>query len=215
MIIPSNMVNTVLCADAYKMLPKIPNGSIDLIFTDPVYDDLEMYTWLACEGSRVLKDDRSLIVWVSNISQYAVKACMEAHLRFIAPLHYVTVAKSQRLIGYNMFVWTSTALWFSKGFRKPLTRIVDTIISHKRPSTRFNWNKNEEAYHQWLVAMTTRDEIVLDPFTGLGPCPRVCTKHGRKFLAFEKDEERAQQATRLVDEASRDLFVYYDERSLF
>lgn len=38
-----------------------------------------------------------------------------------------------------------------------------------------------------VLASSNPGDLVLDPFAGVGTCPVVCKRHGRDFMAFEKD----------------------------
>lgn len=74
----SKIINTVICADCLEMLPQIPDNSIDLIFTDPFYNEKYIYRGtnfidyrddyyeflekVLIELKRVLKDTGSLYI---------------------------------------------------------------------------------------------------------------------------------------------------------
>ena len=53
----------IYTGDARELAKAIPNESIDLIFTDPVYDRIDDYRWLAECGARVLKPNSACFVF--------------------------------------------------------------------------------------------------------------------------------------------------------
>lgn len=197
----------IYTGDARDLAPALPDASVDLIFTDPVYDRLDDYRWLAETAARVLKPEGACLCWCSNIQQYAVQPAMAAHLRFVAPLRQTYVGKPHRLIAYNLFVWTTPCLWFDRGHSYPRQRTIDTIITHGPPKGAHPWNKNPESVMRWLWDFTDTESVVWDPFTGGGTVPVVCKQLGRRYLAFEIDPDTAASARERVRHAQPPLFV--------
>lgn len=60
---PIEYRDQIVTGDARVLAERIPDVSVDLIFTDPVYDRIEDYAWLAETAARVLKPDRAALVW--------------------------------------------------------------------------------------------------------------------------------------------------------
>lgn len=54
--------------------------------------------------------------------------------------------------------------------------------------------KPEKLIERLVLASSSRGDLVLDPFSGVGTCPVVCKKTGRDFLAFELQSEFAELA---------------------
>jgi site-specific DNA-methyltransferase (adenine-specific) len=184
-----DIVNNIHNVDAREFTKNlIPSKSIDFIITDPVYNRYEDYEWLAQEAKRILKPDKSLIAFCSDIQMFECKSVMEKHLRFIKPLYYVVKAKQfSALRGYNIMTWTTPALWFTNGKGWPYNRTLDTIISTGLPDGNYKWNKNLEAYARWINDWTLPNELIFDPFCGSGTVPYLCKQLGRDFIACEID----------------------------
>jgi DNA modification methylase len=49
--------------------------------------------------------------------------------------------------------------------------------------------KPEKLIERLVLASSNSDDLVLDPFAGVGTCPVVCKRHFRRFLAFELNPE--------------------------
>lgn len=205
------MLNQITTGDARVLAELIPDNSVDMIFTDPVYDRIEDYAWLAEQAARVLKPDRACLVWCSSVKQYDVQPAMRQHLDFVLQLTYTKVAKAYKVWGYKTFLWTTPCLWFQKGgdhFHKNHDWLIDTMVDHCNaivststpPTNSYKWHKNPEAYISWLKAFTKPGDLVWDPFTGSGSLPIECKRLGRNFIASELLPEVAEQARARLDQ---------------
>jgi hypothetical protein len=201
---PNSENQGIYTGDARVLAPDIPDESVDLIFTDPVYQNIEDYRWLAETAARVLKPSGSCLAWCSNIDQYVVKPIMERVLVFEAPLTYTVVGKTYLLFSRRLFVWSTPCLWFSRG--QPTNRAMpDTIISTNSTAGGYKWNKNPESISSWVNAFSAN--VVMDFFTGEATVPAVCKMLGRKWLAFEIVPETAEKARERVRTTQAPLFV--------
>lgn len=205
--------NGIYTGDARELAKVIPDESVDLVFCDPIYDRIDDYRWLAETASRVLKMDRACLAWYGGPRLKETIGAMDLALDWVWPLQYTVVAKGRKLIGYNLFVWTTPCLWYRKGAGYPERRIPDTFISHERPSNGHKWNKNISVVTYWMHAFVGQGTIVFDPFTGGGTVPAVCKMLGRRYLAFEIDPDVAQRARDRVRDTQPPLFVAGPEQA--
>lgn len=198
-------MNIIQCGDARELAADIPDESVDMVFTDPVYDRLDDYAWLAETAARVLKPSGACLVWCSSVKQYDVQPVMRRNLNFVLQLTYTKVAKSYKVWGYKTFLWTTPCLWFQKAgdhFHQNHSWLIDTVIDHSNaivststpPGNSYKWHKNPEAYIAWLKAFTKPGDVVWDPFTGSGSLPVECKRLGRSFIASEIQPDIAAQA---------------------
>ena len=174
--------------DARVLAEAIPDESIDLIFTDPVYQNVDDYQWMAKTAARVLKPDSACLVWCSKPLAARCQIVMEqAGLGYVYTFSYVVTAKQYRLNYYHLFLWTTPCLWMQKGRSIPRVWLPDTFVSSAAPSAGHKWNKNLGVIIRWLDAFCEPGGVVLDPFTGSGSVPVVAKMLGRQYLAFEID----------------------------
>lgn len=186
------MLNQIITGDARLLAREIADESIDLVFADPVYENIDDYRWLAETAARVLKPGRACLVWCANVGQYRVQPVMAEYLKFVIPLSYTKVAKAQKAWGYKTFLWTTPCLWFQKGAHDH-EWLIDTVIDHCNaivstdtpPTNTYKWHKNPEAYIRWLLVFTKPGDLVYDPFAGSGSLPVECKRLGRNFIASE------------------------------
>jgi len=194
--IPGNLRNAILNVDARDLADQLPDASIDLVFTDPVYDQLDDYFWLAKTAARVLKPDRNLLAWASVPKAARVQGMMEiSPLDYVYTLTYTVKAKTYRMRGYHLFCWTTPCLWFRKGAGfMPDPWVPDTFISSKRPDGAHKWNKNQAVLGAWLKAYCPPGGTVWDPFCGGGSIPVMCKMLGLTYVASEIDPDTTAMA---------------------
>lgn len=191
-------LNQIYTGDARELAKAIPDNSIDLIFTDPVYDRIEDYEWLAKTAARVLKPDSACLMWISNPKIREVFRAVGETLGFVMPLNYTVQSKGYLLFSRKIFLWNTVCLWFEKGHSEPLKAMPDSVVAVGTPDNNFKWNKNTGVILKWLEAFTQPGAIVFDPFTGGGTVPAVCKMLGRNYLAFEIDPATAEKARERV-----------------
>ena len=187
--------NTILLGDARKLCRHLPAESVDLIFTDPVYENLGDYAWLWNLARRVLKPTGQMLVWASAAKVYQIRTIIEPHfldLHFIWELSYVVTNKSSKLKGRNLYTHRTPCLWYAKkkGARRNYLgpdSYVSAEIANK--TNRHKWNKNEAVIEEWLRAFSKRGHVICDPFTGGGTVPVLAKKTGRTFYACEINPE--------------------------
>ena len=68
---------------------------------------------------------------------------------------------------------------------KQLTYKSKELVSREALNT---IQKPENLIERLVKASSSEGDVVLDPFTGVGTCPVVCQRLGRRFIGIEKDE---------------------------
>lgn len=202
--------------DYQEIIDQIPSESIDLVFCDPVYTDLEQYQSIFKHSARILKPNCSCIVYCSDRTMFDIQPLGEEYLNFVKPLYYNVPVKSSRLIFYKCHTKMTPALWFFKG-KKPNNKwTIDTVINNGIQDSKYKWNKNEVAFSRWIRDFTERGDTVFDPTTGYGTIPLVCKKLGRKFIACEIDPEVYQKAKERIEVTQEELdYDSLEQRSIF
>lgn len=226
---PMMALDTITTGDARELAAAIPDGSVDLVFTDPVYQNVEDYTWLAKTALRVLKPKGLLLSWCSKPKLGRCQLAMEdAGLDYVYTLDYTVQAKTYRMRWYNLFCWTTPCLWMQRPGEASRPRrwipdtyidsivlddetvevrqiLGDTFISTGGPNGSYVWNKNLGVLSAWLDAFCPPGGTVYDPFTGSGSVPLVAKMLGRHYYASEIKPDVAAEARERVDQAPMPL----------
>jgi DNA modification methylase len=208
---PESYRNQIVTGNAKELAPSIPNESVDLIFTDPVYQNIEDYRWLAAVALRVLKKDRACLAWAATPVLPDVMQVMRQFLTYSWQLIHYKPGRVKEKFGRAGYCKYESLLWYDRG-RLPQRRWLDVFQSmpfqSKLPTDLSHpWTKDPDAIAQVITAFCKSDWIILDPFTGGGTVPAVCKMLGRNYVAFEIDPQTAQNARERVARTQPPLFV--------
>jgi len=206
---PNDENQGIYTGDARELAAAIPDESVDLIFTDPVYDRIDDYRWLAETAARVLKPDRACLVWTSTALMSKVIRAMEP------PLEWAWLMSWRRYgpcyPGRSGICVSTICLWLEKGHSRTYRKIADCKDAPQDVNNRNNkhrWSKPEPILYSWLEAFTKPGQVVLDLFCGGGSIPAVCKiLEYRRWLAFEIDPDTAEAARQRVRQTQPPLFV--------
>lgn len=190
----------IYTGDARELAAAIPDASVDLIFTDPVYDRIDDYRWLAETAARVLKPGGNIVSFVSPDLQVRIANLLnDTGFVWCDFLILRETARRRYNHGRKIVGLYEVAAWASKG-KSRLGRYVNNFCfvsnGYIRSDTWHDWQKEEGPLLHWIDRLS--DGIVLDPFTGGGTIPAVCKMLSRPYLAFEIDPDTAARARERV-----------------
>ncbi len=202
LIFPQDFINTIICGDALHLITKIPDNSIDVIFTDPPYglnkqdiindNNLQTFYLILPQCYRVLKKDSFFITFFSTkfLPQLFQNNPFKYFWQFIL---YCPASSVRSPIGFTKYM---SCFVFTKGNPQPIHFSKDTFtdasgkfiepdegyIDHPTP-------KPKKFIKQILHIFTTEQSLILDPFAGSGSIPLTCFLLNRKFIAFEIEQK--------------------------
>jgi DNA modification methylase len=205
-------LNSIVTGDARELAKAIPDKSVDLIFTDPVYDRIEDYEWLAETAARVLKDRGSVLAFCGH--SYEIKAgaaMLISDLRAGPTLHHYITGTVSRLFSHSLQCNLIPCLWFSKGLPSNRWMFIQQL-SIPKGERRHKWGKAELMVKTRLEVFTCPNALILDPFAGGGTVPAVCKQLNRQYLAFEIDPPTADLARQRVANTQPPLPLVYPEQ---
>jgi DNA modification methylase len=210
--VPKEYRDSVVIGDARELSEQIPDESVKLIFTDPVYDRIDDYRWLAEMAKRVLVPEGALLCW-SNGKWHRDNAnwLEQAGLRYRWTFTIITMDKSAPMNG-KIICKANRVLWMDRGRSKLVGYLPDGYPTYSNanrsplPTARHKWHKSA----QWtlLALKAFPSEIVLDPFCGSGTHLSAC-KHlsGRHWMGFESNSITAKLARWRIEHTQPPLFV--------
>jgi DNA modification methylase len=195
-----DMLNQITTGDARELAERIPDESVDLIFTDPVYERIEDYAWLAATAARVLKPNSAALVFCGIGYLPETLDAMRLgglHYRWQG-LWYQSNNMQRADMGFCNY---SPFLWFEKGRSKvvsPTGDVANVPIPSGKDNHNHRWNKRPELIARYLKAFSRPGALVWEPFAGGGTIPAVCKMHHRNYIAFEIDPATAVAARERV-----------------
>lgn len=197
--------DVVRVGDFREILPSIPDGCVDLIFTDPPYDKetVPLYEDMAREAVRILRPGGSLICYLGQYAMTEVCDLVSRHLTFYWPLCCLHEGPGQVMSMRGIRVKWKPMLWFVKGAGRFDTAAVveDLIISTKQKSSH-PWQQSVTEARYYIEKLTPSGGLVVDPFCGGGTTAVAAKQAGRKWITCELDQEYAAIATKRIKEAT-------------
>ena len=187
-------LDQIVTGDARQLWGGIPDESVDLILTDPIYQNLDDYEFLGQIAAKLLKPGGSVLAFAAH---HKLITCGAKLLQWLDECPVLT----HRILGPRgrLFPWSTVnnvmpLLWFSKG--KPntgwQTLQIDSVL-RGRGQRGHKWGKNRGMLRYRIARMTQTKQIVLDPFCGGASTGCAAKELGRHFLGFEIDPETAEE----------------------
>ena len=210
---PNDENQGIYTGDARELARAIPDESVDMIFTDPVYQNIDDYRWLAETAARVLKPDSACLSWTNIQNLPSAIQAMSKSLDYVWILDWLR--HSLRIYyGRTGLTIKVPCIWMEKGNSKTAKRFADLYSTGNTSGSDggHEWSKPAPLVAKWLDGFTADITIILDPFTGGGTVPAVCKMLGRKWLAFEIDPDTAERARERVRNTQPPLFVMEPEQ---
>ena len=207
--------------DCLEEMKKIPDGSIDMVLTDPPYG-MSFQSNYRKEKYNTIKNDDSLS-WIDEfVSQtYRIAKNNTAHYVFCS-FHNIDIFKQsfqKRFKVKNILVWekNNTSMGDLKADFAPKIEFIlflqkgRRLINGKRDPNIFKFartgNKNHPTekpvdLNEYLLSKFSAEiEIVLDPFMGSGSTGVACKNLNRKFIGIELDETYFNIAKQRIEHA--------------
>ena len=196
----------ILHGDFRDVADNIPDGSVDLIFTDPLYDraSLPLFGDLAQVAARVLKPRGSLVTYVRQCYLPEVLNLMTPHLRFYWPI--VSVMERPDFLEHMGIVARKKLLgWFvnmpAGGGRFKGVRGVDDMVQSNWAKAHHTWEQSVIEASYYIDRLTEPGDLVFEPFCGSGTTCVAAKRLGRKWLGCDIDADAVAIARKRVHEA--------------
>jgi DNA modification methylase len=174
--------------DCRGLQGEIPDECIDLIMTDPPWDDVNWMGWIAEIAVRILKPGGSLFAMCGKVDLDAAMCAMSDFLDYNwMCVGYQPQSNLQFMPRRIMEKWRP-ALWYTKGKRKQAAFISD-LKSTNRDKRYHPWGQGTSFFMYYMDKIG--GNVVFDPFVGGGTTLAVAKMLGKQAFGFELDQETA------------------------
>jgi 16S rRNA G966 N2-methylase RsmD len=186
---------TIRVGDFRETLSDVPDGSVDLIFTDPPYETkaLPLYDDLGTLAARILKPDGSLVCYAPTYNLLEVAERVRRSLPFWTTITIRHTGRISTLSYYKFHVVAKHLLWFVKGRYRGdwMMNLIDGDPPHKEFH---EWAQGEGEASYCVERMCPPGGVVVDPMCGSGTTLLAALKWDRRGLGCEIDPARAEVA---------------------
>ena len=215
--------------DCLEVMKGIPDGSADLVLTDPPYGiDFQSQRKKNKENwtPKILNDKMPFVEFIPELRRVVSDSgAVMIFTRWDVQHRFIDVMQFNGMKPKNILIWDkvvhgmgdlsrsyggryeSVIFWSAKNFKFNGKRPTD-LLRHQRVSPHRLIHPNEKPISllQELICQTTRGgEVVLDCFMGSGSTGVACANTGRKFIGIELDRGYFEVAQNRVEGAySRD-----------
>jgi len=220
-------VNYVKCGNCFDLIKELPNKSIDVTFTSPpynrkrndtygLYDDQinDYYTFLVKITKECLRVSKDKVI--INIQQnFYNKVDFFEYLGYFSenisgiviwqktnpcPSGNYNKKTNKKSVtnSFEYFIFlTDDGKEFKHYGDKNLINHITTSVNSENFTNHSAVMKKEVC--EWFIKyFTKKNDIVLDPFLGIGTTGLVCRQHNRNFIGFEIVPEYCKMAVKRI-----------------
>lgn len=198
--LPDN--DNVWLGDFREVGLKIPDNSVDLIFTDPPYNEnaIELYRDLGKFANRVLKPGGLCLAYSGQIFLPQVLNALNENLEYIwcfAIKHNGAYTRIWKPKVNN--AWKPILMYCKPPYEVWWTQIVDLIEDKAADKDEHEWQQSNNAPDYYLEKLCPSGGIVVDPFVGSGTTLLSAKKLGLRYIGIEDDIEDVQKTIKRLD----------------
>ena len=207
--------------DCLELMKDIPDGSIDLVLTDPPYGmgfksnyrkekyneirndkSLEWLEKYVGECFRILKDNTAVYFFCSWHNIDVFKQAIEKKFKIKNILIW---EKNNTSMGdlkgsyapkYEMIIFAHKGRKLLNGFR-----YADIIKANRTGNKLHPTEKPVDLLELFVKNSSGENEVVFDGFMGSGSCGVACVNTNRRFIGIELDEGYFEIAKKRIEEA--------------
>lgn len=189
----------VVRADFRDAFGDVPDGSVDLILTDPPYpaEYLPLYSDLAYLASTCLKPGGVLAAMIGQSYLPEIVERLSEHLQYHWTLAYVTpggqaVQLWQRKV--NTF-WKPVLVFANGEYGGEWFGDVAKSDVNDNDKRFHHWGQSESGTSDLMERLSKPGDMVIDPFVGGGTTAIVAAMTGRRFLGCDLDAKAIETTT--------------------
>jgi DNA modification methylase len=174
---------------------EIADNSIDLILTDPPYDEESgaLYKELALLAKRTLKPGASIICFYGDRLYREFVKYLECDAGLIenCTLHVKLQGGFARDFEKGIVRKQKPMIWYYKGPQRQSTgELIEDLIESETPDKVLHtWQQSPIEARKIISRVTVENQVVFDPMMGVATNGIAALELNRKFIGIELDSE--------------------------
>lgn len=191
---PATLLRDIRLGDFREVLADIPDGSVDLILTDPPYpaEFLPLWSDLGALAKRVLSPSGVLAAMSGHSYLPEVYARLGEHMTYRWTMAYLMPGQSAVVHARRVVTQWKPVLVYGSNDR----RLHDVATSKAADKDYHGWGQSESGMYDLLRLLADPGAMVCDPFVGGGTTAVVAEALGCHFVGAELDPETHARAVR-------------------
>ncbi|MFH1555695.1 MAG: DNA methyltransferase [Pseudomonadota bacterium] len=178
--------------DFRVVLADVPDGSVDVVLTDPPYpaEFLPLWDDLGAFAARVLRPGGLLVAMSGQTHLPAVMNLLGKHLPYRWTIAYLISGAANVVHARNVQTMWKPVLVYGSSDR----RLYDVARSDKPDKDHHGWGQSEVGMADLLRLVADPGQVICDPFLGGGTTGVVALEYGCSFIGAELDREAYETA---------------------
>ncbi|RLB68531.1 MAG: hypothetical protein DRH08_00660 [Deltaproteobacteria bacterium] len=191
---------SVLHGDFRDRLYDLPDGSVDLIITDPPYPEEFMPLWtdLAEQAARLLGPRGILFAWSGKIFLPEVMNRLGSYLTYGWVFKLDLPGANSRIMGRHLRQTWKPVLAYTTGTWPSNEWGDDALLSPQKSKDDYEWEQHPDPATELIRRYSPEGGLIVDPFLGVGTFGEAARDLGRRFIGVELDAGRAVTATERI-----------------
>ena len=190
--------------DFRQLINQITPNSVDLIFTDPPYNEnaLELYQELGKFASQVLKPGGLCLAYSGQIFLPQVMSALSESLEYLwtfAIRHNSGYTRIFKIKARNMW---KPILFYCKPPLEIFWETIDDMVDGKMEKDSHEWQQALNEAEYYIKMLCPAGGLIVDPFCGSGTSLVAAKKLGMRFIGIEEDLEDVQKTTERLNNVS-------------
>lgn len=197
----------IIIGDFWEKKDEIKNDSVDLMFTDPPYNQgmIKQYPDLAQFAADKLVEGGSLLFYAGHLQLVDASRIFSEKLRFWWVICCLHSGKKGLMKEYGIRVGWKPIFWFVKKTRDDPSSIVQDVVSGGEEKDYHEWQQAEKEALYWIEKLCPQDGMICDPFLGGGTTAVAAIKLNRKWIGIEESKKTAKIADNRIKDMENKL----------
>ena len=178
----------IRCGDFRDVLHDIPEGSVDLVLTDPPYSGEHLALWddLGTFASRVLRKGGVFAAYSGQSHLPYILATLSRHLDFVWMIAQLGHARKTHIYNRRAYSLWKPILVFA---RPPYQgKWFDDVLRGAGPEKNAHeWQQREDEAQRLVEMFSNPSDLVIDPMMGSGTIAAASVSLGRRFMGSDID----------------------------